>query len=89
MLTSAPAASASMNSLVPDLAMVPRLLTKSAKIIQTVSKKLYSSKSTTNQRLTSFGHANPTVDDGQCVVRLVRDNVDEELRLTIKLALVR
>nr|AFK34259.1 unknown [Lotus japonicus]AFK39728.1 unknown [Lotus japonicus] len=33
MLTSAPAAKASMNSLVPDLAIVPKLFTKSALVM--------------------------------------------------------
>lgn len=38
--------------------------------------------------LTSFGHANSTINDRQCIVGLIRNNVDEELRLGIQLALV-
>ncbi|KAM0070682.1 hypothetical protein Hdeb2414_s0001g00015961 [Helianthus debilis subsp. tardiflorus] len=59
MLTSAPAAIASMNSLVPDLAMVPKLFTN------------------------SFGHSNSTINDGQGVVGLVGNDVNEKLGLCI------
>ncbi|GKD77336.1 hypothetical protein Tco_1339957 [Tanacetum coccineum] len=52
MLTSAPAVIASMNSLVPDLAML----------------------------LTSPGHSNSAVNNGQGVGGLVWDDVDEKLR---------
>ena len=38
--------------------------------------------------LTSLGHSNSTINDGQCVVCLIRDNVDEEVRLSIQLAFV-
>jgi hypothetical protein len=36
-----------------------------------------------------LGHANAAVSDRECVARLVGDNVDEQLRLRIELALVR
>jgi len=38
--------------------------------------------------LTSLGHADTTINNGQRVAGLVRNNVDEKLRLSIELALV-
>lgn len=37
---------------------------------------------------TCFGHADSTVNDGEGLVGLVRNNPDEKLRLSLKLALI-
>lgn len=39
--------------------------------------------------ITCFGHADTTVNNGKCVVGLVRDESNEKLWLSIELALVR
>ena len=41
-----------------------------------------------NLLLTSLGHPNSTIDNGQRVVGLVGDDVDEKLRLSIEAALL-
>src|SRR4051812_35138768 len=85
-----------MNSLVPDLAIVPKLFTKSVttkisnpQILETIISRTnpqYHNEKLSH--LTSFGHSYTTVNNGQRVVCLVRNDMDEQLRLPIELALV-
>jgi len=62
-----------MNCLVPERAIVPRLLTRSWTIISRYPKKILGGKAY------GFGHADTSVAESECFVGLVWDDVDAEI----------